>query len=338
MSLDKRFANKVKEALGSKKKIVILTHVNPDGDAMGASLALYGIFMKEKYDVNVVIPNEFPSFLAWMPYSEKILISKTKTAECHKAIKEAEIIFCVDFNYMNRMEELRQVYSESKAVKFLIDHHLDPSDFTDYSFSETDTSSASELIWDLIESLGKIKLIDKAIAECLYVGIVTDTGSLSFSCNHVKTYIIISELFKYGIDGEHIHRLVYDTFTENRMRLLGYCLSEKLNVLPEYKTAYISLTKEELKRFGYQTGDSEGVVNYALSINGIEMAVLFIERDKHIKISFRSKGDLSVNDIAKNYYKGGGHHNAAGGYSYVSMRETITGFEKLLPELIQAQK
>lgn len=333
MNID--FINKVNKALEGKRKIVILTHVNPDGDAMGASLALYGIFIKEKYDVNVVIPNEFPSFLAWMPYSEKILINKLKPAESLRVIAEAEIIFCVDFNDINRIEDLTKVYNDSRAVKFLIDHHLDPSVFTDFTLSQIDTSSTSEIIWDLIEALGKRSLINKSIAECLYVGIVTDTGSFSYSCNFVKTYIIISELFKFGIDGEYIHRLVYDTFTEKRMRLLGYCLSEKMKVINKYKTAYISLSKEELKKFHYQNGDTEGVVNYALSVEGIELAVLFMERDHHIKISFRSKGMVSVNDIARKYYKGGGHHNAAGGYSYTNLNDTIKTFEEMLPEIIQ---
>ncbi|MFH0866293.1 MAG: DHH family phosphoesterase, partial [Bacteroidota bacterium] len=296
------------------------------------------ILAKENYNVRVVIPNEFPSFLAWMVNSEKILINKLKPAECKKAIEEADVIFCVDFNDINRIEDLTQVYNDSTAVKFLIDHHLNPSVFTDYTLSVVETSSTSEIIWDLIEVLGKIKLVDKEIAECLYVGIVTDTGSFSYSCNYEKTYIITSELFKYGIDGERIHRLVYDTFTENRMRLLGYCLSEKMKVLHAFDTAYISLTKEELNRFHYQNGDTEGVVNFALSVEGIEMAALFMERDKHIKISFRSKGGISVNDIARKYYNGGGHHNAAGGFSYTNMKDTLLSFENLLLEIMQNRK
>lgn len=336
--LNNIFINKVKEVLKRKKKITVITHVNPDGDAMGSSLALYGILAKEQHDVTIVIPNEFPSFLAWMPYSERILINKLKTAECKKAIAEADVIFCIDFNDINRIEDLTQVYNDSRAVKFLIDHHLNPSVFTDYTLSLVETSSTSEIIWDLIEALGKIKLVDKSIAECLYVGIVTDTGSFSYSCNYEKTYIITSELFKYGIDGEHIHRLVYDTFTENRMRLLGYCLSEKMKILYAFNTAYISLTKEELTRFHYRNGDTEGVVNFALSVEGIEMAALFMERHNYIKISFRSKGTISVNNIARRYYNGGGHHNAAGGFSYIDMKETLLAFEKLLPEIMQNKK
>jgi phosphoesterase RecJ-like protein len=177
-------------------------------------------------------------------------------------------------------------------------------------------------------------LINKDVAECLYTGIITDTGSFSYSCNYEATYLIIAELFKQGIDGEHIHRLVYDTYSEDRMRLLGYCLSEKLKVFQKYGTAYISLTKEDLKRFNYQVGDTEGVVNYALSIEGISVAALFMERKGYIKLSLRSKGNVSVETIARKYYDGGGHHNASGGNSYLGMEETLKEFEKLLPEIM----
>jgi phosphoesterase RecJ-like protein len=206
--------------------------------------------------------------------------------------------------------------------------------FTDLTISKSEISSTSELIYELILALNKKHLINKAVAECLYTGIVTDTGSFSYSCNYVDTYLIISELFKLGIDGEHIHRLVYDTYSEDRMRLLGYCLSEKLKVFQKYGIAYISLTKEDLKRFNFQVGDTEGVVNYALSIEGISVAVLFMEREGYIKLSLRSKGNVSVETIARKYYDGGGHYNASGGSSYVGMEQTLKEFEKLLPEIM----
>ncbi|HNW99494.1 MAG TPA: bifunctional oligoribonuclease/PAP phosphatase NrnA [Bacteroidales bacterium] len=333
--LDKGFVNNVAKALKENRKITIVSHVNPDGDAVGASLALYCLLVKEKYEVSVIIPNEIPSFLKWMPCCDKILITDSNLSESEKVISNAEVIFCLDFNNVNRLDGLVDAYKNSKAIKFLIDHHLEPTVFTDYSYSDHNVSSTSEIVWELIESLGKINDIDKAIAECIYVGMVTDTGSFSYSCNHVKMYNITAELFKLGIDGERIHRLVYDTFTENRMRLLGFCLSDKMKVFPEYQTAYISLTKEDLEKYNYQTGDSEGVVNYALSIKGIEMAVFFIERNENIKISFRSKGKVDVNEIARKYYDGGGHHNASGGYSYTSIPETLDNFEKLLPVIIK---
>jgi bifunctional oligoribonuclease and PAP phosphatase NrnA len=315
-------------------KIVIITHVNPDGDAIGSSLGLYNVLVQEKHRVTVITPNEYPSFLAWMPACNRILVDEMDHAKVSQVLADAELIFCLDFNGLNRMAGIGEAYTRSKAIKILIDHHLEPSHFTDHSISIAETSSTSELIYDLVVELGKKHLINKAVAECLYVGIATDTGSFSYACNHAKTFEITAELIKLGIDGEHIHRLVYDTYSEDRMRLLGYCLSEKLKVLPQYKTAYISLTKEDLAKFNYKVGDTEGVVNYALSIDGVTMAALFMERDENIKVSMRSKGNASVNDICRKYYEGGGHHNAAGGNSYVSMVETLAVFEKLLPVIM----
>jgi len=213
----------------------------------------------------------------------------------------------------------------------LIDHHLNPSDEFDFKISCAAVSSTSELVYDFIEAQDDLDLMDREIAENIYTGIITDTGSLSYSCNYIKTYLIIAELFKLGIDGEHIHRLVYDTYSENRMRLLGYCLSDRLIVLPKYKTAYIWLTQDDLLKFDHQIGDTEGVVNYALSIEGITMAALFTERNDRVRISFRSKGEFSVNEFARKHYAGGGHRNAAGGDSFVDMKETLRTFEELLP-------
>jgi bifunctional oligoribonuclease and PAP phosphatase NrnA len=319
--------------LAAPKRIAILTHVNPDGDALGSALALYNMLIQENHQVDVVIPNMYPSFLAWMPNCPKVLIVEKDEANAIKAVQKAEVIFCLDFNDINRVENIAEYYKKSKAVKILIDHHLDRAPFTDYSISISKISSTSEIIYDFACALNKKHLINKDVAECLYVGIATDTGSFSYACNYEKTYLVTAELFRLGIDGEHIHRLVYDTYSENRMRLLGYCLSEKLKVFHNYHTAYMSLTKSELDRFNYQIGDTEGVVNYALSMEGITLAALFMEMDGYIKVSFRSKGEISVNDLARTYYDGGGHHNASGGGSYISMKETLDQFEKLLPEI-----
>jgi len=334
MNLNQDIVSSIKGLINSPKKIVIISHANPDGDAMGASLALYGILIQQKHDVTVIMPNEYPSFLAWLPYCNKTLIHKLEPQKASKEISEADIIFCLDFNDLKRIEKIASDYTNSKAIKILIDHHLEPSKFTDHTISVNKTSSTSEIIYNLILDLGLTHLLNKEIAECIYVGIVTDTGSFSYSCNNEKTYLIVSELIKLGVDGESIHRLVYDTYSEDRMRLLGFCLSEKLKVIHEYHTAYISLTKEELKRFNHKIGDTEGVVNFALSMEGITMAVLFMERNDNIKISLRSKGDISVNEIARKYYSGGGHFRAAGGNSYVSMKDTLDQFEKLLPTIM----
>lgn len=332
--MDKAVVKKIAELIKEPKRIVIISHVNPDGDALGSSLALYNILIQEKHQVSVVTPNEYPSFLAWMKGSKTVLVYTKETAKAAKAMQQADIIFCLDFNDARRMDVAMDEYTGSKAFKILVDHHLDPAVFTDLTISKSEISSTAELIYELVLALNKKHLIKKDVAECLYTGIVTDTGSFSYSCNYVATYLIISELFKLGIDGEQIHRLVYDTYSEDRMRLLGYCLSEKLKVFQKYGTAYISLTKEDLKRFNFQVGDTEGVVNYALSIEGISVAVLFMEREGYIKLSLRSKGNISVETIARKYYDGGGHHNASGGSSYVDMEHTLKEFEKLLPEIM----
>ena len=323
----------IKKILSNPKKIIILTHINPDGDAIGSALAMYIYLKQKKHQVSVITPSDLPTFLKWMPESNQIIVNLNNSPETIKLMAEAEMFICLDFNSLNRIEKLEGVFINSKAFKILIDHHIEPEDFTDLKFSVLNTSSTSEIVYDFIEALGDINLINKEIAECLYVGIATDTGSFSYSCNFPHTYDIISKLMSKGIDAEHIHRLVYDTYSDDRMRLLGFCLSEKMKVLPQYKTAYISLTKTELNRFNHQTGDTEGIVNFPLSIGNVKMAVLFIEKDDHIRISIRSKGDFNVNDIARKYFNGGGHKNAAGGNSPLSMDETIKKFISLLPEL-----
>lgn len=318
--------------LQSVSKVVITTHSNPDGDALGSSLALGNCLRQLGKDVKVLVPNDYPSFLAWMPGISEVIIHKHKSAECRKAAQEAELIFCLDYNCQARTEKMEEVFALSSAKTVLIDHHPQP-DVKAYDFiiSKVDTTSTAELVYVFLEDIGHKSLINKDVAECIYVGLITDTGSFSYACNYERTYRITAELVKIGVDGEKLHRLVYDTYSENRMRLLGYCLSEKLSVLKEYSTAYITLSKEDMNRFHYQIGDTEGVVNYALSINGISMAVLFTEKDNFIRMSLRSKGNFSVNEFVRAHFDGGGHRNAAGGNSYLSMEETIKKFEVLLP-------
>lgn len=315
--------SKAKKLISENKKVVIISHINPDGDAIGSSLALY-IYLKKRFlDASVVIPNDFPDFLAWMPHSEKIVIYKKNQHQAEKLLEEADLIFCVDFNSLNRMGKLCNSFGRSKAIKILIDHHANPENFCDYMHSDTESPSAAELVYDFINHAGGKDLIDKEIAECIYTGIITDTGSLSYSCNDIKTYRILMELFQHGIDGSQMHNAIYSTFSENRLRLLGYCLSEKLVVLNEFNTAYISLSKEDLKRFNYKIGDTEGIVNYPLSINGIRFAALLTERDGHVKVSLRSKGDFNVSELSANHFNGAGHKNAAGGELYTTINEAV---------------
>ncbi|MEI7981757.1 MAG: DHH family phosphoesterase [Bacteroidota bacterium] len=321
----------ISECLLKPSSVVIITHTNPDGDAIGSSLALSSYLLKKNHQVQVIVPDPFPDFLAWMWGHEKVMVFKSQETEASSAIRKADIIFAADFNNLSRLNNAGQVVKESKAIKILIDHHLNPSDEFDLKISIPETSSTSELVFDFIEESGDLDLIDQNLAACIYAGIITDTGSLSYSCNYVKTYRIIGELIRSGIDGEHIHRLIYDTYSENRLRLLGFSISSQLVVLPEYHTAYIVLSENDLHRFDYQIGDTEDVVNYALSIKNINLAALFMEREGMVKVSFRSKGHFSVDQFARDHFDGGGHSNASGANCSKSLSETVALFRELLP-------
>ncbi len=317
----------VLERLSPLKNIVITTHVNPDGDAIGASLAFYNYFNSKGFQCRVIVPNEIPEYLMWLQGADTILQYNSQTDTCNTIINNCDAIFCVDFNAANRLDKLKDAVLNSESLKVLIDHHLFPEFFCDITFSYTQTSSTCELIYNFIMLAGDKALITKEIAEALYVGIITDTGSYSYSCNYEATYLATAHLFTVGIDGADIHHKIYDTYSEARLRLLGYCLSERLVVFREFGTAYIYLTKEDLLKYDYQTGDTEGVVNYALALKGINFAALFTEREEKIRISLRSKGNFSVNEFSKKYFNGGGHKNAAGGDSFISMNETLEKFE-----------
>ena len=316
--------------LTQKAEILITTHYNPDGDALGSSLAMSFYLQKKGFAVNVLVPNEYPGFLAWMPGSDQMVVYSRDKEKGDALVDNADIIFSLDYNAFHRVNLFADKLEKSKAKKVLIDHHLQPDPHFDYVFSIVETSSTAELVYDLIGALGDNELIDRTMADCLYVGIMTDTGSFSFANNYPHTYEVVADLVRKGVDAAHVHRLVYDTYPEIRMRLLGYCLSEGLNVLQEFATAYIFLTKEDMKKFKIKPGDTEGIVNYALSIKGISFAALFTEKDDRIRISFRSKGDFSVNEFAREYYEGGGHRNAAGGDSFLKMPETIDRFRNLI--------
>jgi len=323
--------SKISELLQQPRKILITSHTNPDGDAIGASLGLFGYFKKKNHSVKVMIPDPDPGFLHWMPYHENLMVFNQDKELCVKAIHNAEIIFSVDYNGLKRLSHASEEVRKSKALKILIDHHTQPDSDFDLMISIIKTSSTSELIYDFIVASGDSQLIDKDIAECIYAGIITDTGSFSYSCNFERTYLTTAALYRAGIDGEHIHRLVYDTYSENRLRLLGFSISEKLVVLNEFNAAYISLSLEELERFNHQIGDTEDVVNFALSIKDINLAALFTEREDLVIVSLRSKGNFPVNQIAKKYFNGGGHCNAAGANCYISLEETIRIFLQMLP-------
>lgn len=316
--------------LKDRPKIVILTHKNPDGDAVGSMLALYHFLLEKSERVTAVSPDDFPDFLNWLPGSDQIAIHLHRRKKLIPYIEEADIIFCLDFNQLSRIDSLEKYVKRSKAVKILIDHHPSPTPFIDYAYSDTSASSTAELLFHILKKLNGNNPLPKKIAECLFAGIMTDTGCFSHNASNPETWEIVSELLKTGINKDEIFYSVYDNYSSDRMRLMGYCLNNKMQVFPEYQTALITITQKELKKFNYKPGDTEGFVNMPLSVKNIKLSALFIEKKEYVKTSFRSKGSFGVNWLAKEYYKGGGHRNAAGGESELPMDKAIEKFVKLI--------
>jgi len=312
-------------------KSVLFTHINPDGDAIGTMLGLYWFLVAMGHKVSMVIPNEIPFFLEWLPGCDNIIIVEKNVELARKVMKGAEVLICVDFNEPERLDQLKEDFLQSKATKVLIDHHPGPEDFTDILISIPDAGSASELVYDLIVATGHQELIDKKTAECFFVGIMTDTGCFNYNSSKPETYRVVADLLERGIEKDEIFRLVYDNYSADRMRLLGFSLDKKMVVIPEYRTAYIALTREELARYNHVTGDTEGFVNMPFSIKGIIFTALFLEKEDYIKISFRSRGEFEINKFSEKHFNGGGHKNAAGGEAYMSLDDTIKTFKSLLP-------
>lgn len=340
---DQKTLSAIVAELEKAENVLITTHYNPDGDAIGSSMALYQYLQAKGHNVQVIIPNDVPQFLHWMPGLSLSVIYYHNPQLAESLLNNADLIFCLDYNSYSRVNLYSDKLAASKAKKILIDHHPEPViEQFDYMLSVINVSSTSELIFDFIAANNDQDLITKEIGSNIYAGMMTDTGSFSYASNYPHTLETVAKLIKKGVDTEKIHRLIYDTYSENRMRLLGFSLSMKLVVLQEYCTAYIYLTRQDLETFSFQPGDTEGIVNYALAIKNVSFAALFTEKRNCIRISFRSKANFSVNDFARKHYQGGGHKNAAGGDSYLSMEETIKQFNDLLPEyqqvLVEASK
>jgi phosphoesterase RecJ-like protein len=311
--------------LATPRKIVITTHHKPDADALGSSLALALFLKKRQHSVTIITPSDYPSFLNWMPsQSEVLAYDKEKPFEDLKQkFFEAEIIFCLDFNSLARINDLGPWVEESPAVKIMIDHHLQPTPFANFQIWDTRAAATAELVFDFITILGYHNLIDIPIAECIYAGLVTDTGSFRHPSTSRTVHLIVADLLRIGINPSKVHKLVYDNNNLNRLRFLGFVLKDKLQVLPDLHTAYISISKDEIAQFNVDTGDTEGVVNYALSVKGIVLGIVVIDRKDMVKLSFRSVGDFDVNTFARKYFEGGGHKNAAGGKSDLNLEETM---------------
>ena len=324
----------LRELLQGRKNIVLLSHTNPDGDAIGSSLAWRDVMVQMGHTVTCIVPNKYPYFLDWMPGIEHLTVFKTDTDNVAvKAVEQADIIFCLDFNSLGRLEALSEAIADNTTAKrVLIDHHLSPAERFDIVFSYPHLSSTSILVYALIESMWGADAVTRSMAEVLYVGMMTDTGNFSYSTLDPELYRTLAVLAGKGIDIPQIHNMVYNSFTEGRARLFGYAINRKMEIFHGGKVAYMSLLEKEMRRFGFQQGDSEGFVNYPLTIKKVRMAVMFIEHTHFIRISLRSRGDVDVNQFARKYFNGGGHKNAAGGKSFVSMDETIAHFRRAVEE------
>ena len=335
--MKKQDITSIKQLLSKSKKIVIVPHKNPDGDAIGSTLGLYHYLKKANHQVHVIVPNDYPKFLKWIPGNDTILKYDTQTDTCETLINEADILFTLDFNAFHRTGNMEMVLSKSNAIKIMIDHHQSPDDYATYMFSDVTMSSTCEMVYHFIDKLGDTNHIDSDIATCLYVGIMTDTGSFRYPSTTSDTHKIISKLIKKGAQNSNIHNNVYDTNSYERLQLLG-CALTNLKIIPEFRAAYITLSQEELYQYNYKKGDTEGVVNYGLSLEGVILAVIFIEDKQEgiIKISLRSKGDFSVNEMSRAHFEGGGHTNAAGGKSHLSLANTVEKFISILPSYKKA--
>ena len=339
MKLSKEHIERLREMLARPgQRIVIVSHTNPDGDAVGSSLAWAEVLRTMGHAVTCVVPNKFPYFLDWMPGIDEIVVFKTDTeGRAARAIAEADMIFCLDFNAVSRLEILSDtIEANTTARRVLIDHHLSPDEGFDLMFSHPDSSSTCFLVYSIVEAMCGTGAITRRMAESLYVGMMTDTGNFSFSSLTSDLFRAVAVLIDKGVNVPYVNSSVYNNFSEGRMRLLGYMLNDKMVTDYEFGVAYVSLTEEEMRRFDFIQGDSEGFVNYPLSIRGIRMSAMFIQTKHSIRVSLRSRGEVDVNVFARRYFDGGGHRNAAGGKSYVPMNETLENFRKYLREYFGA--
>ena len=316
----------------SSKSIVVIPHMNPDGDAMGSVLGLWRVLKNAGLKVKVVSPTKYPEFYHWMDGHDDVIIYSHHPKQSARALDESDLLICMDFNQLSRLGDMKSLVENYAGKKMLIDHHPYPGNFTDLIISDITYSSTAELIFSVLQSTDLAQYIDRDAATSFFTGIMTDTGSFDFNVSNPNTFEVVAQLTRMGIDQLDIHSKVYDNYSADRMRLMGFCLSNRMTVYPEYHAACMYITLEDQKAFNFKTGDNEGFVNMPLSIRGIVFSALFTEKEKYVKASFRSKGGFAVNEVSEKYFNGGGHRNAAGGELYASLSEALAQFEKLLPE------
>ncbi len=333
--MTREYFSSLQDIISKATNIVILSHKNPDGDAIGSSLGLRNILYKQQKQAKVIVPDSFPKFLRFLPDSKSIWFFDKMQEQCSKAIQEADLIFILDFNTLKRIDEIGELVNANPCPIVLIDHHPNPDIDTPYIYHRIEVSSTSELIFEFAQKMFPDAKLSSKAATCLYAGLVTDTGSFRHNL-HVKTHITASKLLQAGADHQSVMQEIFDSNSLNRTKLLGYALSEKLQIDPNHGIAYIALSQEELKRFDYKKGDTEGFVNIALGIEGVNAAVLLTENSEDLtKLSFRSHGDFAVNAFAQSFFGGGGHKNAAGGAFHGNVDKAVEDLLSKIPELIK---
>ncbi len=325
----------LKTLLDVPKDILITSHRNPDGDAIGSSLGLYHFLIQQGHSIKVAFPSEYPTIFAWMPDADKILIYDLEPDAVKSAIEKSDVIFTLDYNALDRVDRMGELMNDRimqpRSPTFvMVDHHLFPEPYADFTLSDTTASSTSELIYDFILKLDGKSYLNQKIADCLYTGIVTDTGSFRFSTSP-KLFRTVASLLELGIQDYRLQDLIHNQLPEKNLRLLGYCLYSRMEILDEFKTAIITLTKQDYETFDIQRGETEGIVNMALTLKNVHMACFITEQPTIVKLSLRSKGDFDVQEICRQYFKGGGHRNASGGVSYMGLRATVTKIKEILP-------
>ncbi len=317
------------------QNIVVVAHTNPDGDALGSTLAWARVLSQKGHNVECIAPNNYPYFMSWMEGIENYIIYKNDEERAKNAVDKAEVIFCMDFNTTQRLEALGEVIDENKTAKrVLIDHHLNPASDFDATFSYPEESSACFVTYSLIEAYFGCEVIDTTVANLLYTGIMTDTGNFSYSNLTPALFRAVAVLVERGADIPEVNRLVNNSYSEDRAKLFGYVVNRKMEILNGGRVAYMSMTEAEMRRFKFQQGDSEGFVNYPLSVASMEVSALFTAHRKFIRVSLRSRKHIDINEFARRYFNGGGHKNAAGGKSFLTMEETIKRFQEAITEYL----
>ncbi len=326
---------KLRKQMEKSKKAVIVSHSNPDGDAVGSSLAVWHWLRKKGLEATAIMPNDYPDFLKWLPGNESVVLYECDKDKADLLIAESDLIFCLDFNDLSRIREMGHAVAESKAFKVMVDHHVNPDDFPDFIYHDPKASSTAELVYDLIRAMGDLDLIDQNTASCIYTGILTDTGAFQFSSTSPKVLRIAADLLETGISGYEIYDRIFNSYDENRLKFFGFCWTKRMEIIADGKAGIIGVSAADQFRFHLKKGDTEGLVNTPLQIKGVVLSAFAKVQDKVVKLSFRSKGNIDVNQLARTYFNGGGHVNAAGGMMEEPLEKVLKKLKEIIPEYLK---